>query len=83
MTRSTSNRQSTGTTLFGEALEPRVMFADDHPNLSAFPAATEFSFSPFTANTIYGGAAGVLEESGDTDVFRFTVPVSAGAGVSP
>lgn len=81
MTRNTPDRRTGGTITLCEPLEPRVLLADDHPNLSQFPLATEFGFNPFTANTLFGGHGGLLEEPGDTDVFKFTIPLHAGAGV--
>lgn len=68
-------------TVVAEVLEPRMLLADDHPNLTQFPAATEFTIGAFAPTVIAGSVTGEIETEDDTDVFRFTAPALAGEGV--
>ncbi len=54
-----------------EALEARVLLAGDHPSLIDFPIATEIVLDPVTGE---GFDTGVIENTGEDDLFKFTAP---------
>ena len=57
-----------------EILEGRVLLAGDHSSFSDFPNVTAGDIVNLNPTTGAGSLAGVIQNGGEDDLFRFTVP---------